>query len=924
MLSTKKRSKAPASGYVRRDPLASLRVADILVTSKPVLPLEIIADIVNHLSPPDLIRFARVSRRMQEMIYDDTRWVQMLQRMGCWKESEARKRVESQRTQPTSQRRQSTIDRQLVNGKGRPVNRAQIVNGAVSQEVLWEAQPTSITSPPAKLLSDLNGQHDIRSVGNDANKNSSKEYALTALAQVQSIRGKARQEYGKVYHALGRFYNDLLTSREPMKSMIFRAYSLPQQQAQMLAQIRIFAKSDISPGSVSREVHIVEAMNVFDTAALLEFRQGYEYKDIQGRMKEYAQVMYTLNGGKSSLDLFLHDNRLVSQKSSLGSASDCVEYSLGYGQLSLQRAQSYFDRLADAYSQEVAIIDAAFPNPIAVRIVFLRKVGKDVLAPYLTSLFDEARNRGVSIYLRIVSGSFAQTQHFIENYAFTTPQDITIQKVIVEVLCEIFGSHLDVYLAEELATFQQKAESDVDQWDRALLDQATSTETFLMSNLSRHAAKKDFMSSFKKVVMMPVNILPSFSSSSASKATPKTNLNGLTEYSSSNAPSRSSTPAPGSRVTSTSRARSPGPQEAPTTELAAKAALMNSKLEGIRSLFSIEVALNLVHAAKSSLERAAQFIVLGQPLGDTARTQCAAIFIYLVQTIGSRHVQAGFDKAIEALSAYDPRQTTSASDTLSSPHVAPLATFLELVNVGDLIQQMLDVFYESELVRLRISNRDDFLDPSLKGKKKFEAMLDERVAAGLSKGIDVLMDEVEYICATTQLATDFQPLSDSSSIVDIGPTSTAITVVDLVETHTSMLTGATDKSLLDVFTGEVGLRLFQNLTKHLKRQRISESGALALLSDLTLYSKFIATFKNPDLNNYFAALRALAQIYLIDGRAKGAAEGMATIISDGERYKGIFTVEEVIEFAERRSDWLTGGVKVKVEKALYGRECSVM
>ena len=33
---------------------------------------------------------------------------------------------------------------------------------------------------------------------------------------------------------------------------------------------------------------------------------------------------------------------------------------------------------------------------------------------------------------------------------------------------------------------------------------------------------------------------------------------------------------------------------------------------------------------------------------------------------------------------------------------------------------------------------------------------------------------------------------------------------------------------------------------------------------------------------------------------------MATIIADGDRYKGIFNVEEVLEFAERRNDWAFG------------------
>jgi recyclin-1 len=376
------------------------------------------------------------------------------------------------------------------------------------------------------------------------------------------------------------------------------------------------------------------------------------------------------------------------------------------------------------------------------------------------------------------------------------------------------------------------------------------------------------------------------------------------------------------------------PPQAPTTELAAKAAVMATKLESIRSLFSIEVALNLVHAAKSSLERAAQFISLGGEAGESARVQCSAIFILLIQTVGNRHVKAGFDKAIEHLSQYNPREADTASSEATTVQVAPLVTFLELVNVGDLIQQMLDVFYESELVRLRVSKRDDFLDVNVKEKKKFEAMLDERVAAGLGKGIDVLMDEVEYICATTQQATDFYPelaspvTADGSRSVPVvmdfsgQPTATATRVIALVSHHTSMLSGATEKTLLDVFTSEVGLRLFTALTKHIKRQRISTSGSLQLLSDLSAYASYVATLKNNDLTSYFTALREVAQIYLIGGQSDRDVNEMATIISDGERYRGVFTVEEVVEFAERRSDWLV--VKSRVEGRVKGEACVVM
>lgn len=55
--------------------------------------------------------------------------------------------------------------------------------------------------------------------------------------------------------------------------------------------------------------------------------------------------------------------------------------------------------------------------------------------------------------------------------------------------------------------------------------------------------------------------------------------------------------------------------------------------------------------------------------------------------------------------------------------------------------------------------------------------------------------------------------------------------------------------------------------------------------------------------------------------AKQAKE-LATIIADSQRYHGIFSAEEVYEFAERRADWYL--VKPYVESAMYGVGCSLM
>jgi recyclin-1 len=489
-----------------------------------------------------------------------------------------------------------------------------------------------------------------------------------------------------------------------------------------------------------------------------------------------------------------------------------------------------------------------------------------------------------------------------------------------ELTLHTFEPHLDLYFQEELDYFTRRAEAQVTDWEKKLSEQDASVESFYMSNFNRQADKKDFLSSFKKVIMMPVTVLPSIGSPFAtSKPAEPSAVNGSTD----SLPA-SLTPKPsvtGSTLGVDGR-RSPLPEKAPTDELAAKAALMTSRLEGIKSLFSLEVALDLVHAAKDSLGRTATLIKLGGQSGEEAREQCATIFVVLLRILGSAHVKTGFEKAVGHLSHYNPRAVTEHSEESG---VAPLVTFIELVNVGDLISQMIDVFYEQQLAAAKIADKNDFLDPAGLAKKKFEQMLDESVAAGLNKGIDVLMDEVEYLQATTQQPTDYNPLPPSpekgmsSSDLDIGPTAAARRIVELVSSHTRMLVGTTEKSMLDVFNGEVGLRLFTAVCKHLKRQRVSTQGAVKLIADMNLYFDYVRTLRNQDLLVYFRALRELSQIYLIDAVH---AKEMATVIADGDRFGGIFRAEEVYEFAQRRADWYQ--VRKSVERAMYGLECALM
>lgn len=885
--------------------------------SKAILPAEIINTILDYLPISDMFTFARTSKRMQEMVYDDTRWVHRLKSMGCWNDVEAKQRFEETMRRKHEAQRAEEAQRLGVTSQG---GGAGLGIGGIEQPrgsmTLFDAdediQRQSLEHTGRARSSTLDkGFNDMTLTPTFTGAQARSpmldpQAALKAITGVRSIRGRARQEYGKVYGALAPYYFDLARSRSHTDPVLFRTYRDPEQQAQMLAQLKTFSKSDYAQGWNQREERLDTMTGIFENAVLREFETGCEEKDYDGRMKRFASVLYHLNGGAACLDSYIHNHPMMLDKEKLGNPRDCLP-GLNSSHLTLEPSREFFHSLAIAMNDETKIIDRVFPPTFDVLQPFLERVAEDIVSEYITSLFDEAHDINIDVYLKAVAGVFDQASQLAISLKPTKGSKANFQEEALHIISRCFEQHIDLYLQEELDFFKAKSVEQVEAWEKRLSEEEQTTETFYMSNVNRKAAKQDFLSSFKKVVMMPVNVLPTMGSSgsrSSVVATPAANGNGTLDT------PRAGTP-------SGDGARSPGLQ-APTTELAAKAAIMNSRLEGIRTLFSIEVALDLTHKAKSGLERAARFVRLGGQSGEEAKEQCEQIFIFLVQTLGNRHMKLGFDKAVSHLADYKPREVADHS----KDGVAPLVAFLELVNVGDLIQQMVEVFYLQELVAAHLTDRDDFLSLAAKEKKKFEQMLDERVAAGLNKGIDVLMDEVEYLCGTLQQPSDFNPPVGPNGIAqlsDIGPSETAKRVVDMVSSHTSMLVGSTDKNVLDVFNQEVGVRLFTAICKHIKRQRISVDGAIVLISDMNAYNAYIVSLRNKPLMQYFAALRELSQIYLI---ASKEAKEIATIIADTDRYHGIFRAEEVYEYAERRADWYQ--IKSAVEKQMYGVGCWVM
>ncbi len=784
---------------------------------------------------------------MREMVYDDTRWVQRLQLMGCWDEREARGRAEALKisTYDVQNPLHEQNDMEIGIGTTQPFNTrdgAEKHRGLITTnfDAVQQNEGLGKRQGAIRLRRQAGSDDGFDSVAlrpaRDENLQSpsNPNDGLTVFLQIKSTRGYARQEYAKVYKALASCYVDAVSCKTHTDAIIFRTYRDPNQQAQMLANLSRFSKSDTSEGWRQRENTFNALMEAFESAVFREFEQGLDSGDYQGKLHKYAQVLVSLNGGQKGIEFFISRNPVINEKDRIGGPLASLRQNFSSG-IAIEQSLKFFSNLSATFNEQITIIDQVFPQSADAVIPFLRRVGKEVISEYLNTLFDEAQVRNIELYLKAVSATYEQSLSFARSLRPARDSGDDFYETVDDIIANLYEPHMDHYLSEEVEFFKRKSNGEVGDWERQLSEQDASMQSMYMSNVNRQADKRDFLTSFKKVVMMPVNVLPTFPLSSPFSVKPMTakalagdEVFDRQQLAVSQPPTRASTPGIGNGSTLNIKRSSTPIPDPPTTELAAKAAIMNSRLEGIRSLFSIEVALNLVHAAKSSIERAAIFANAGGHYGDNARSQCKTVFVFLLQTLGTRHIKAGFDQAVDHLSNYIPRESTEHGGSV----VTPLVTFLELVNVGDLIQQMIDVFYEQELVATKLTDRNDFLDPAVKEKRRFEQMLDERVAAGLNKGIEVLMAEVEHLYAMTQKPEDFNPgvsSNKSLEVTDIGPSQAAKQVVDLLSSHTKMLVGSTDKNMLDVFNQEVGLRLFTVLCKHLKRQRISVDGAIILI-----------------------------------------------------------------------------------------------
>lgn len=514
--------------------------------------------------------------------------------------------------------------------------------------------------------------------------------------------------------------------------------------------------------------------------------------------------------------------RLPILASSVGipDASECLE-DVAPGHVDLGPARMLFQMLLAAISEQVPMLRGTFPDRIdAVPVLLTRLVDRHV-RPFVITMMAQTAELGSDTRYKALSGLYMQSSEFGEHLDSLQPG---LRSLCTLALDELSSEPVARYLESELASFKQQATFKVEAWNVKLSQEDTQTEQYLMSRVNVQSAKRDFLSVFRKVVRPTTLDASTFVRGDVSIATPPS----ATHVS----------PVLPTNVELDRNTSSTGHKDAPTTELAARMALLDARLVGIRTLLSIELGLQLIQLARSAVERMRVFADDSGGFRTEVLSHCEAVFQALLSILGLQHIVPGFDQAIKHLTEYRSRQAQNDDHKQDQHQVEPLITFLELVTVGDLLQQMIDVFYVQGMVHAKLTHADDFLNPAVKAKKAFEQALDSRVADGMEKGIDVLMSHVDLILAKTQRAAVYNvPEASAASMPDIGPTATARSIVSIMTSHTSMLPGSAARQVLDVFLSEVGSRLFTALCKYIRGQRISVDGAITLI-------RYVVTFES--------------------------------------------------------------------------------
>ncbi|KAI8814074.1 exocyst complex component Sec10-domain-containing protein [Cladochytrium replicatum] len=905
------------------------------------LPPDLIVRIFTYLPVPNLPVVARVSRRFKILVYSNGVYEPKLRYLGLLTED-----IEDGATLESGMEKLSKRLKQLPGGHMLPGSMKYLESGS-----LWGAPeagtPTGLSSPAisAQLSSSAATSLIIGAGGLKAaiaaasrKKQSSAAIGAKATAKAATIVGKqgGRDIFKQVFTQLCPFYVDFRNRQKD--SRVFREFKDLAEVATILRRLRLFSQARFLVNVEEANNSLEGAIEWFESLLLTQFERAYDANNIS-EMRRNAVASYQLNGGTACLQLFIAKNPIFydhTYNPSLVASKlpSLAGPTMGYA-LSDEFAM-FTDHTLSNSRKQAEIIVQVFPSEMDVVTQFLARVFEESISEYVNSVLVCARNREVvQIFLHTLASCVHCCAQFVDLMGrpveFSTDGDERIIPVPLDtdklkaMVANIFRPQAETYIDLEIQHLRKKFTDDIERWNHMKREsKKLRNAPYLRDQEKVQAHKRYVMKTVKAVLFAPVTLTKAVGSaivqaSNLNRVQPAKRKPGptadLIQFDDSTDEESSSDDAAAfvrnGALKSPTRGDSSQKQKSSLIESAAEIQHYDYDPEGLKKLdddsmgglISLELCLSLMHTDKEGLGRA--LVITGFTDITKLRPNVEKVFIVLLKSIGQEHIKPAFQAAVDRLE----KNATAALGP--DPAKEALEPFFELVHIADLVQQMVDVYYQED-VKCWI-DESDFMSEIVVEKKNFERLLDDQVAHGLDKSIMIIINQVDGILVREQKPEHFNP-PETGAVLNLGGSTKACEMaIAALNSASKVITGVTDRHTMEVFYTEVGVRFFNAIVKHIKRYQISQTGAMQLIVDLNCYYEWATSVRVASVSKLFTVLKELGNIFLAD-----AGPELRNLVHDLQRFQGTLRQEEIYELLGSRTDWK------KIQKVVEAKDCIVM
>ncbi|CAO3629701.1 unnamed protein product [Mucor hiemalis] len=610
------------------------------------IPPDVLIRIFQYLPVPSLAKVALASRRFKVLVYDDEIWDTKLKIM-------------------------------LDNDTGAL---AAVLDGSSSKGSLIDSENTIfINSKPLNTL--------IPGMSTDP---------YSARARAKST-GKAKEYFKQLYTQLLPFYVDLRDGNKDSTKILHDFGNNPEECGKVINLLMGLGQCHVLDDWKQINEGVSAISQYFESASLHEFEVAYDAHNITD-MKSYANALIALNGGSTCMQTYVqkhpifYDNPFKPEDNFVTSADDLTPF------------KKLMTLVTDELKQQSTLAFEVFPEKMDAFYLFADRVFEDVIAEFIAHLLGRAMGFSTHLYLRTMSVVLKTTNKVIQ--ALTdgdqVPKPIEHDRGI-NLLFKLFLPFLDDYLYEESNYAENITKKYIDDWNNRSAAHVNATAR--LTNQSRETFKRNYLAAFKKVIALPVDLVSTAATTIASPfqraSTASSKDKRISTTSTDSATPQSTPPSTPKASVSINRSSSASglslnnqSDTSDSKDINGQLEFAKQELDMLQDYLSLEISLQLIHINKESERRVQQFVDIGFPgrmKSDIQKTY-ENIFIQLLKTMGQTHIQPGFDSASDRLSSYKPSLNASNED------VPPLTEFFELVHVADVIQQMIQLYYDEEIV----------------------------------------------------------------------------------------------------------------------------------------------------------------------------------------------------------------------------------